>query len=313
MLSNFDEWMGKRFKKVKSRCRKGIPQSMRAKAWMHLTGAFVAKSKKPNYYADCLENPNKVDIGRYVEDIKKDLHRQFPSHEIFMKKEGRQMLFNVLRAYAVHNREVGYCQAQGPIAALLLMHMPEEDAFWMLIRISDFYLKEYFKPGLEKVQIDGHALFYLFKKENNVAYKLMTSQGIDPILYMTEWFMCVFARTLPWCTVLRVWDMFFCEGIKVLYRVGLFLMNSAFGDKQSFQRCQQQGMYDTLNLLKNLPLECLDEERLVRESCLIKFSDDEFKKAFEKSKEQFRKQTNELNASRKQPPPKSSYTNTKRT
>ena len=33
MLSSFDEWMGKRFKKVKSRCRKGIPQSMRAKAW----------------------------------------------------------------------------------------------------------------------------------------------------------------------------------------------------------------------------------------------------------------------------------------
>lgn len=29
---------------------------------------------------------------------------------------------------------------------------------------------------------------------------------------MTEWFMCIFARTLPWASVLRVWDMFFCEG-----------------------------------------------------------------------------------------------------
>ena len=35
---------------------------------------------------------------------------------------------------------------------------------------------------------------------------------VEPILYMTEWFMCVFSRTLPWSCVLRVWDMFFCEG-----------------------------------------------------------------------------------------------------
>ena len=141
MLGHFDDWMGKRYKKIRSRARKGIPQSMRAKSWMHLTGAFLLKAKNTSYYQACLDNEKKVDIARYIEDIKKDLHRQFPSHEMFMKKEGRQMLYNVLRAYAVHNREVGYCQAQGPIAALLLMHMPEEDAFWMLIRISDFYLK----------------------------------------------------------------------------------------------------------------------------------------------------------------------------
>ncbi|RNA05526.1 TBC1 domain family member 10B [Brachionus plicatilis] len=293
MLKNFDEWMDKRFRKIKSRCRKGIPQSMRSKAWMHLTGAILLKKNKPNYYNECLNNPNNLDVAKYIEDIKKDLHRQFPSHEIFMKREGRQMLFNVLKAYAVHNKEVGYCQAQGPIAALLLMHMPEEDAFWMLIRISDFYLKEYYKPGLEKVQIDGHSLFNLFKKENLPAYKLMVSQSIDPVLYMTEWFMCVYARTLPWCTVLRVWDMFFCEGIKVLYRVGLYLMLSAFSDKQKFQRCQQQGMYETLNLLKNLPIDSLTEAELVRESSMIKISESELRKAFEKSRAEFSKEKNE--------------------
>lgn len=29
---------------------------------------------------------------------------------------------------------------------------------------------------------------------------------------MTEWFLCVFTRTLPWPALLRVWDMFLCEG-----------------------------------------------------------------------------------------------------
>lgn len=45
-----------------------------------------------------------------------------------------------------------------------------------------------------------------------MAYKHLSKQKIDPILYMTEWFMCAFSRTLPWSSVLRVWDMFFCEG-----------------------------------------------------------------------------------------------------
>lgn len=302
MLEKFDEWMRRRYPKILSRTRKGIPQSMRAKAWLCLTGALVLKQKAPTRYMDCLQNKQNVDITRCVEDIKKDLHRQFPSHELFMKREGRLMLFNVLKAYAAHNPEVGYCQAQGPIAALLLMHMPEEDAFWLLVRISDFYLKEYFKPGLEKVQIDGHALYYLFKRENRTAYKLMESQGIDPVLYMTEWFMCVFARTLPWCTVLRVWDMFFCEGIKVLYRVGLYLLTCAFEDKAKLTQCAQQGMYETLNALKNLPVECLKEETLVAKSNAIKVNEDDLKRAFEKSKAKFIEQNAKLNERRKEKP-----------
>lgn len=35
-------------------------------------------------------------------------------------------------AYSVYNQEVGYCQGMSQIAALLLMYMDEEDAFWAL-------------------------------------------------------------------------------------------------------------------------------------------------------------------------------------
>jgi hypothetical protein len=117
---------------------------------------------------------------------------------------------------------------------------------------------------------------------------------------------------LPWCTVLRVWDMFFCEGVKVLYRVGLYLMKSAFNDKQTLKRCQQQGMYETLSLLKNLPISCLNESELVKESCLNKISERDLLKAFEKSRVKFENQTKEMNENRKNPPKKSEYKNTKK-
>ena len=91
-------------------------------------------------------------------------------------------------------------------------------------------------------------------------------------------------------------------------------MNVAFShDKQKFTRAQQQGMYETLSLLKNLPVHALKEGVLVRDSCLIKVGESELKRAFEKARVEFVKQTAELQAQRKQPPPKSSYMNTNNT
>ena len=259
---------------------------------MFLTGACILKAKEPNkdYYAQCLQSTS-VD-ARCLDEIKRDLHRQFPNHEIFRNGVGIQSLYNVLHAYAAHNPEVGYCQSQGPIAAVLVMYMPEEDAFWMLIRISDLYLKDYFKPDLEKIQIDGHTLFNLFKSINSTAFKLMQRQSIHPTIYMTEWFMCIFARTLPWCTVLRVWDMFFCEGIKVLFRVGLYLLKCIFDNKKKVQDCAKMSdtdqQYALYTMLKDVDIQYLKENVLVKESLKISIDENTFKTVYQKAITEFK-------------------------
>ena len=50
------------------------------------------------------------------------------------------MLFNVLRAYAAHNPEVGYCQGFNFIVGRLLRIMSEEEAFWMLSSLLESFL-----------------------------------------------------------------------------------------------------------------------------------------------------------------------------
>ena len=60
---------------------------------------------------------------------------------------GQRQLMNVLKAYSVHNPDVGYCQGMGFIAGLLLLHMQEEDSFWLLTRLTSAYGME----GLYKV------------------------------------------------------------------------------------------------------------------------------------------------------------------
>ena len=70
-------------------------------------------------------------------------------------------LFRLLKAYTVHNPADGYCQAQAPIAAVLLMHMPAEEAFWCFVSICEKYLPGYYSPGL--VNITNFVLKMNFK------------------------------------------------------------------------------------------------------------------------------------------------------
>ncbi|RXM96433.1 TBC1 domain family member 10B [Acipenser ruthenus] len=62
---------------------------------------------------------------------------------------GQQDLYRILKAYTVYRPEEGYCQAQAPVAAVLLMHMPAEQAFWCLVQVCEKYLPGYYSAGLK--------------------------------------------------------------------------------------------------------------------------------------------------------------------
>ncbi|XP_042904368.1 TBC1 domain family member 10A [Parasteatoda tepidariorum] len=279
MLENWDLFMTKKYKKVRERCRKGIPPALRARAWQYLSGA---KFLLNHYRHKFTELDGSEGDPRCVEDIKKDLHRQFPSHEIFVNSQGHGQadLYRILKAYSLFNPLVGYCQAQAPIAAALLMHMPAEHAFWCLVAICDKYLPGYYSPGLEAIQIDGDILFGLLKKVAPSIHKHLKKQRIEPILYMTEWFMCAFSRTLPWSTVLRVWDMFLCEGIKVLFKVALVILRSVFSKSETLKNCPS--MYETLECLRHIPPEYLQEDYLIDQVLKLNISEHDMEKEHQK-------------------------------
>lgn len=169
MLNSWDYYMKHKFAKVKERCRKGIPHSLRVRAWLYLCGGKSLMEQHPRLYEDLLTKPAK---DEHIRDINKDLHRLFPDHEMFVENaQGRQELFCVLKAYSILNSQVGYCQAQGVIAAFLLMHMPAEQAFWSFVAICDKYLIGYYSHNMEVLVRDGNLLFALLKKVSPVAYK----------------------------------------------------------------------------------------------------------------------------------------------
>ncbi|XP_072106078.1 carabin-like, partial [Mobula birostris] len=122
---NWERSITRRYKKIMLRCRKGIPSSMRSRIWPLLCGAKSRMLQNKNIFKVLDESAGD---RQWLEAIEKDLHRQFPFHEMFLSREGtgQQDLYRVLKAYTVYKPEEGYCQAQGPLAAVLLMQMPAE-------------------------------------------------------------------------------------------------------------------------------------------------------------------------------------------
>eukprot|EP00912_Choanoflagellata_sp_UC4_P000410 UC4_evm1s253 len=91
-------------RKIKSRCRKGIPDSVRGRAWFHLCGAQKFKKTFEQDGLSVLTNNGKeikIDsfrklceteiparLNEYLVVIAKDLDRTFPTHEMFDRKMG---------------------------------------------------------------------------------------------------------------------------------------------------------------------------------------------------------------------------------
>jgi TBC1 domain family member 10B len=275
MFANWDEFVTKRWKKLRDRCRKGIPISLRGRAWFYLCAGHKQQKRNPNLF----ESLDKQEGNEKINDeIRKDLNRQFPSHEMFATENGsgQEDLFRILKAFSIIKPDIGYCQGQAPLASVLLMHMPAEDAFWCLIQICDHYATGYFSPGLEAIQLHGCMLSSFIKRFQPSIYRLLKKQQIDPVLYMTEWFMCFFSRTLPWPCVLRIWDMFFCEGIVIIFKVAIILILSVLSQNEDRKKCIS--IYETLFTLRNIPIKFKSETYLINRVINFDLTEKDLKK-----------------------------------
>jgi hypothetical protein len=70
-----------------------------------------------------------------------------------------------LKAYAHYNQAVGYCQGMGRLVGMMLMQMPAEDTFWLLVATIEEYMVGYFTPTLSQVRIDSIVFEQLYQFE----------------------------------------------------------------------------------------------------------------------------------------------------
>ncbi|RAL41863.1 unnamed protein product [Cuscuta campestris] len=214
---------------LKRLIRKGIPPALRPTVWFSLSGAAKKKSTVPDSYYDDLIAAVHGKVTPATKQIDHDLPRTFPGHPWLDTEEGHAALRRVLVGYSFRDSEVGYCQGLNYVAALLLLVMKtEEEAFWMLaVLLENVLVNDCYTNNLSGCHVEQRVFKDLFTKNCPRVASHLQALEFDVSLVSTEWFLCLFSKSLPSETTLRVWDVLFYEGAKVLFHVALaiFKMN----------------------------------------------------------------------------------------
>ncbi|XP_050187472.1 TBC1 domain family member 4 isoform X2 [Myiozetetes cayanensis] len=216
---------------IHSTLKEGVPKSRRGEIWQFLAVQHRVRHRLPNK-----QQPPDISYKELLKQLTAqqhailvDLGRTFPTHPYFSAHlgAGQLSLFNLLKAYSLLDKEVGYCQGISFVAGVLLLHMSEEQAFEMLkFLMYDLGFRKQYRPDMMSLQIQMYQLSRLLHDYHRDLYNHLEENEISPSLYAAPWFLTLFASQFPLGFVARVFDIIFLQGTEVIFKVALSLLSS---------------------------------------------------------------------------------------
>jgi hypothetical protein len=167
-----------------------------------------------------------VALAKLEKMIKRDMGTR-TSYSKFTTAAGLQdALFNVCRAYALYDSEVGYPQGMNFIIMPMLFTMSEEEAFCLLVRLMNKYqLRDLFVAEMPGLHLHLYQFERLLEDVEPALYCHLNRRGVSPKLYATQWFLTLFAYRFPLQLVMRVYDLLLCEGLEgAILKFGMAVM-----------------------------------------------------------------------------------------
>ncbi|XP_072366592.1 ecotropic viral integration site 5 protein homolog isoform X4 [Scyliorhinus torazame] len=222
IVNEWDDVRKKKEKQMRELVRKGIPHHFRAIVWQLLCSAQNMPIK--DQYSELLKMTSPCE-----KLIRRDIARTYPEHDFFKEKDslGQEVLFNVMKAYSLVDREVGYCQGSAFIVGLLLMQMPEEEAFCVFVKLmQDYRLRELFKPSMAELGLCMYQFEWMIQEQLPEIYVHFQSQSFHTSMYSSSWFLTIFLTTFPLPVATRLFDIFMSEGLEIVFRVGIAILQS---------------------------------------------------------------------------------------
>ncbi|KAI1209887.1 rab-GTPase-TBC domain-containing protein [Annulohypoxylon truncatum] len=205
---------------LSKKIRKGVPPPLRGVVWQSMAGArdsFLLEQ----FDRLCGES------SPYEGIIGKDLGRSFPGVDMFRDPDGdgQRMLGRVLKCFSLYDQKIGYCQGLAFLVGPLLMHMPDSQAFCVLVRLMEYYdLRSCFLPDLSGLHVRIYQFRELLRQNLPTLSNHLDELQVDPA-YVSQWFLSFFAVTCPLPMLFRIYDVIFAEGAsETIMRVALSLM-----------------------------------------------------------------------------------------
>ncbi|KAJ9155618.1 GTPase activating protein [Pleurostoma richardsiae] len=203
--------------------RVGLPNRLRGEIWELTSGSIYLRLENPTLYADTLAKFS----GREslaIDEIEKDLNRSLPEYPGFQSEEGIGRLRRVLTAYSWVNTEVGYCQAMNIVVAALLIYMSESQAFFLLSALCDRLVPGYYSTTMYGTLLDQKVFESLVEKTMPILWEHLVKSDVQLSVVSLPWFLSLYINSMPLVFAFRVLDVFFVEGPKVLFQVGLAIL-----------------------------------------------------------------------------------------
>ncbi|KAL2196851.1 rab-GTPase-TBC domain-containing protein [Corynascus similis CBS 632.67] len=205
---------------LSNKVRKGVPPPLRGVVWQSMAGA---RDSALEQIFDRLSGES----SPYEVVISKDLGRSFPGVDMFRDPEGdgQRMLGRVLKCFSLYDTKIGYCQGLAFLVGPLLMHMPDKQAFCVLVRLMENYdLRQCFVPDLSGLHIRIYQFRELLRQHLPTLSAHLDGLQVEPA-YVSQWFLSFYAVTCPLPMLFRIYDVIFAEGAsETIMRVALSLM-----------------------------------------------------------------------------------------